>query len=188
MFIALTGGIGCGKSAALQAFAKLGFTVADADRICHEYYTTAEGIKTVTARWPSVAAEDGSIDRKKLGNIVFRDENDLAWLEGVVSPYLHSVLQKFHQMQEPVIVEIPLLFEKNLEKSCDATVCVWSSFNLRRARLANRNWDHAECSRRERLQWSPEKKLSAADYGIINTGTLAMLEEQCRLLAEKFRK
>ena len=188
MFIALTGGIGCGKSAALAAFANSGFITADADKICHEFYKTPEGIKVVGARWPSVIAEDGSIDRRKLGNIVFRDENDLAWLEGVVNPYLHSRLLEFRQQKEVVIVEIPLLFEKNLETTCDATICVWSPFNLRRARLATRNWDHAECSRRERLQWSPEKKLSAADYGIINTGTLTMLEEQCRLLAEKFRK
>ena len=72
MFIALTGGIGCGKSAALAAFANSGFITADADKICHEFYKTPEGIKVVGARWPSVIAEDGSIDRRKLGNIVFR--------------------------------------------------------------------------------------------------------------------
>ena len=188
MFIALTGGIGCGKSAALEAFARSGLITADADKICHEFYKTPEGIKIVGDRWPSVLTPEGDIDRKKLGNIVFRDENDLAWLESVVNPYLHKCLAEFRKSDKTVVVEIPLLFEKNLENTCDATVCVWSPFALRRQRLAMRNWDNAECSRRERLQWSPERKLAAADYGLINTGSLAMLEAQCRKLAEKFTK
>ena len=88
MFIALTGGIGCGKSAALACFSRLGITCTDADKICHEFYTTTEGINQVAARWPSVLDDNGTIDRKKLGYIVFRDENDLAFLESIVTPYL----------------------------------------------------------------------------------------------------
>ena len=185
MFIALTGGIGCGKSAALQAFARCGFEVADADKICHDFYGTSEGIATVGSRWPSVINSDGAIDRKKLGNIVFRDENDLAWLESVVNPYLMQRLEQLKLQDNQVIVEIPLLFEKNLDKVCDKIIAIWSPFALRRIRLAQRGWDHAECARRERLQWSAERKLSAADYGIINSGSLELLEAQCALLAQK---
>lgn len=185
MFIALTGGIGCGKSAALQSFAKCGFNIADADKICHRYYETSAGIAAVTSRWPSVKDENGNIDRKKLGNIVFRDENDLAYLESLVTPYLTEELAKLRDLQAVTIVEIPLLFEKNMQHTCDAVVAVWSPFALRRERLAARGWDHAECSRRERLQWSPEEKLAAADYGIINQGSLEALDEQCRIVAEK---
>ena len=185
MFIALTGGIGCGKSAALQAFAGYGFNIADADRICHEFYTTSEGIAAVSGRWPSVIAADGSIDRQKLGNIVFRDENDLAWLESTVKPYLTARLNELRCSAGNIMVEVPLLFEKNLEKEFDKVISIWSPFALRRQRLAARNWDHAECSRRERLQWSADRKLAAADYGIINVGSLAMLDVQCKKLAEK---
>ena len=188
MFIALTGGIGCGKSAALQYFAECSFECADADKLCHAYYSRAEGIARIAERWPSVIDSDGMVDRRKLGNIVFRDENDLAFLEGLIAPFLRQQLEELRSKTNPVMVEVPLLFEKNMAPWFDKTVAIWSPFELRRTRLMQRNWDHAECSRRERLQWSPEKKLSAADYGIINTGTLTMLEEQCRLLAEKFRK
>ena len=188
MFIALTGGIGCGKSAALQAFAKCGFEIADADKICHDFYATAAGIATVSGRWPSVISSDGSIDRKKLGNIVFRDENDLAWLESLVKPYLTMRLEQLKEKTAPVIVEIPLLFEKNLDKTSDKVIAIWSPFALRRIRLAQRGWDHAECARRERLQWSADRKLAAADYGIINSGSLELLEAQCALLAKKLLK
>ena len=185
MFIALTGGIECGKSAALACFARCGIVCTDADKICHEFYATAEGISKVAARWPSVLDDSGEIDRKKLGNIVFRDENDLAFLESIVTPYLYEKISFYRSKPETVIMEIPLLFEKEMQNLCDKIICIWSPFELRRQRLAARNWDHAECSRRERLQWHPDKKLAAADYGIINTGTLEQLEKQCRNIVEK---
>ncbi len=187
MFIALTGGIGCGKSAALEAFAHCCFAVADADKICHSYYETPEGARMVLERWPSVADSSGKIDRKKLANIVFRDENDLRWLENLIAPYLYEQLEKLRCNPEMTVVEIPLLFEKNLQHLCNKIVCIWSPFALRRSRLARRGWDHAECSRRERMQWDPDRKLAAADYGIINTGSLEELESQCRIIAEKLK-
>ena len=185
MFIALTGGIGCGKSAALQGFAQCGLRIADADKICHRFYETCEGIEAVGKRWPSVIDDSGNIDRKKLGNIVFRDENDLAYLESLVTPFLLAELEKIRSSNHVTVVEIPLLFEKNMQHTCDATIAVWSPFALRRKRLAARNWDHNECARRERLQWSPEAKLAAADYGIINHGSLESLYQQCKLISEK---
>jgi dephospho-CoA kinase len=188
MFIALTGGIGCGKSAALQAFAECGLEIADADKICHEFYMQKEGIAKVSARWPQVLDPQGAIDRKKLGNIVFRSEDDLAFLENMVNPYLMNRLQELKNSGHNVVVEVPLLFEKDLAGLFDKTVAVWSPFALRRERLATRNWDNAECCRRERMQWTPEKKLAAADYGIINCGTLETLQMQCSLLARNFMK
>lgn len=185
MFIALTGGIGCGKSAALECFTRCGITCTDADKICHEFYGTSEGISKVSSRWPSVLDADGKIDRKKLGNIVFRDENDLAYLESLVTPYLFEKINHYRSLPAPVIMEIPLLFEKNMQDLCDKIICIWSPFTLRRQRLAARSWDHAECFRRERLQWNPDKKLAAADYGIINTGTIEQLENQCREILKK---
>ena len=187
MFTALTGGIGCGKSTALELFAQY-FECADADKLCHEYYTTPAGIAEVAQRWPAAVDADGQINRKILGNIVFRDERALQTLEDLIAPFLLEKLASYRQQQAVVIVEIPLLFEKKLDVMCDSVISVWSPFALRRARLAQRNWDHAECARRERLQYSPEEKLARADYGIINTGSLDMLAEQCRLIAEKLKK
>ena len=187
MFVALTGGIGCGKSAALQAFADLGLAVADADKICHKYYETTSGIDEIMQRWPSVIDANGQLDRQKLGNIVFRDEEALKVLESLIAPFLHEELMKIKNKEIITIVEIPLLFEKGLNSWCDKSIAVWSPFALRRQRLAMRNWDHNECCRRERLQWTPEQKLYAADYGIINTGSLEMLRKQCELIACKLK-
>ena len=187
MFIALTGGIGCGKSAALEAFAECGFQVADADKLCHQFYDTNDGVQALLNRWPSVFDSNGRLDRKKLADIVFRDENELACLENMVTPFLHNKLNDLRLSGISAIVEVPLLFEKELAGFFDAVCCVWSPFYLRRSRLAQRGWDHAECARRERLQWSPESKLAASDYGIINSGSRELLHAQCRIIAGKLK-
>ena len=188
MFIALTGGIGCGKSLVLAEFAKLGFQPSDADKICHEFYRTEAGLRALTERWgDAVRDADGGLDRRKLGNIVFRDPAELAFLENLVQPWLRQRLAELRRAAGngvAVMVEVPLLFEKDLAGEFDRTVAVWSDFALRRSRLAARGWDHAECSRRERLQWDPARKLAAADFGLINQGSLPLLAAQCRLLAE----
>lgn len=183
MFIALTGGIGCGKSAALECFAQCGFRIADADRICHRFYEDQDRCRAVIERFPQVADSCGNIDRRKLGNIVFRDESVLKWLEDLIAPFLADELEKLKKDPVDTVIEVPLLFEKDMQNYFDLAVCVWSPFALRRQRLAARNWDHAECSRRERLQWDPDRKLAESDFGIINAGSMQMLEEQCRNIA-----
>ena len=190
MFIALTGGIGCGKSLVLAEFAKLGFQTSDADRICHEFYRTNEGLQALTARWGGTILNDaGELDRKKLGNIVFRDPAELAFLEDLIRPWLKKRLEELRReaRSAEIMVEVPLLFEKDLAKEFDRTIAVWSDFAVRRKRLAARGWDHAECSRRERLQWDPARKLASADFGLINQGSLTLLAAQCRCLAERLR-
>ena len=191
MFIALTGGIGCGKSLVLAEFAKLGFQTSDADRICHEFYRTGEGVRALTARWGKTILNDaGELDRRKLGNIVFRDPAELAFLENLIQPWLKKQLEELRgkaRAGTEIMVEVPLLFEKDLAGEFDRTVAVWSDFALRRNRLATRGWDHAECSRRERLQWDPARKLASADFGLINQGSLTLLSAQCRSLAERLR-
>lgn len=190
MFIALTGGIGCGKSLVLAEFAKLGFQTSDADRICHEFYRTDEGLRALTARWGETILDGaGELDRRKLGNIVFRDPAELEFLENLVRPWLKKRLEELHRetRSTDIMVEVPLLFEKDLAGGFDRTIAVWSDFAVRRKRLAARGWDHAECSRRERLQWDPARKLAAADLGLINQGSLELLSAQCRLLAEHLR-
>ena len=186
MFIALTGGIGCGKSTALEYFKQCQYNCSDADRICHKFYESSEAVAALQKRWPSVLDEQNKLDRQKLANIVFRDENELAVLEQLIAPFLHDQLQQLKNSSGNIVVEVPLLFEKDLVGFFDLTIAVWSPFALRRQRLAARNWDHRECARRERLQWSPERKLAAADYGIINTGTRELLAQQCQVLAQKF--
>ncbi len=185
MFIALTGGIGCGKSRALAEFSRCGFECDDADRICHGFYATDSGRAAVAKYWPATVDASGTVDRRHLGNIVFRDQRELIRLEELIMPWLATRLAELHRRSEPVMVEVPLLFEKKLDTQCDAVVAVWSSFAVRRLRLAARNWDSAECARRERLQWTPEQKLAACDFGIINQGSLDLLEKQCRTIARK---
>ena len=116
MLIALTGGIGCGKSLVLTEFSELGFRISDADRICHEYYRTDAGRRALSRRWgEKIWRADGTLDRTALGNVVFRDPDELAYLEKLVQPWLKSRLAELRQnaAAEPVMVEVPLLFERS---------------------------------------------------------------------------
>ncbi len=188
MFVALTGGIGCGKSRTLAEFARCGFQTFDADQLCHEYYTTEAGRAALAARWGGrVCRPDGVPDRTLLAAVVFRDPAELAYLEKLIDPYFLQRLEDLRRQSRvlPVMVEIPLLYEKELTEGFDAVVAVWSDFAVRRGRLAARGWSHLECSRRERLQWPPERKLAAADYGVVNQGNLELLAGQCRMIAAK---
>ena len=114
MFIALTGGIGCGKSTALEYFKQCQYNCSDADRICHKFYESSEAVAALQKRWPSVLDEQNKLDRQKLANIVFRDENELAVLEQLIAPFLHDQLQQLKNSSGNIVVEVPLLFEKDL--------------------------------------------------------------------------
>lgn len=186
MFIALTGGIGCGKSRALAEFAQCGFQCFDADKICHEFYFCETGKKQVAQRFPAAYnADTHEIDRRKLGDIVFRDERELAALEAMIAPFLRERMADLRKLSAPVMVEVPLLYERDMAGEFDGVVSIWSPFEVRRMRLMARGWDYAECARRERLQFTPEAKLAKCDWAIINSGSEELLQMQCRLISNK---
>jgi dephospho-CoA kinase len=191
IFVGLTGGIGCGKSSALKCFANLGWLVIDADKICHELYEEKDGTLTdaLKTRWSGVIKEDGTADKKKIAEIVFGDEKELQWLNSVLHP---RVMKKSKDILAEnkasfAMFDVPLLFEARWEKGFDFIVSVWTGLEEQRSRLLKRGWSEKEIELRCSSQISPDEKLEKADFGIINTGSLESLSEQCKILDKKMR-
>lgn len=194
MILGLTGAIGSGKSTALAIFARLGARTNDADRICHRFYEEKNPalIEPLRQRWGGrIFAADGSVRRAEIGAIVFADPSELEFLNAVIRPLIEAAMAAeiaaARESQELTVLEIPLLFERGYETRLDATICVYASPEVRRARLTARGMTEESITRRENMQWSEERKLEAADYALINRGDPELLAGQCAALLKNFK-
>lgn len=194
--VGLSGGIGCGKSTALKIFSNLGCRVIESDKLCHELYSD-EGLngvnfrKEITRRWDKKVFIEGKIDRKKIAQIVFNDKNELEWLNSMVHPYVFSKAYEIigsSDRKAIVIFDIPLLFEIGIEKEFFATITIWTNKELQLKRLIARNWTDDEIKIRLASQLSADTKLEKATFGIINTGDLSLLHEQCKQILFNIKK
>ncbi len=191
MKIALTGGVGCGKSTALKMLHELGWKVIDADQICHEIYEKEPELlmDLFGDRWgtENVLSVDGEIDRKKIAQIVFEDEVELQWLNSVFHPLIMDRAEKKIGNENEVIFDVPLLFEAEWDKHFDVVVSIWTNKEIQFSRLVERGWNQKEITRRLESQLSSDKKLELADYGLINSGNIKHLNKQIESLDIKLR-
>lgn len=181
MKIALTGGIGCGKSRTLAIFESFGFSVLSADCICREIIESRRTLinEEVYERWGFFYSPQ-AVSKK-----VFADPFERRWLESLLHPLIETELeQRIAQLPRPVIVEIPLLFEAGWESRFDFTLAVWAPEKTVRERIRNRHWTEEEISARLQAQFSAEEKLQRVDFGLINSGSELFLESQCREFAQ----
>ena len=128
--IGLTGGIGCGKSTALQAFTSLNCTVLDADAVCHELYNEPDGpvIRAVREKWGSKVVKSNSVDRKKIAEIVFNDDRERKWLNRLIHPLIFDRTYKTcSRTENQVVFDVPLLFEAEWEKYFTKIISIWTT-------------------------------------------------------------
>ncbi|MDD2403428.1 MAG: dephospho-CoA kinase [Victivallaceae bacterium] len=191
MIIALTGGIGSGKSAALQAFAELGWKTLSADQICHDIYRDdLDFIDQLYQHWgDTIFSMKGVIDRKAVAKIIFTQPDELKWLNSLLHPMIRQVADKQFTAtpEDDYIFEVPLLYECGWEKDFSAVICVWSEASLIRKRLLNRGLNDDEISRRMANQLPADQKLERADFALINNGSLANLYAQCEILTNQIK-
>lgn len=183
MFFALTGGFGGGKSTVRDFFERLGWSAFSADALCHGFFD--ELAPAAVARWGENILSGGRIDRKKLAAIVFDAPEELACWLGLLYPRLDRRLEELKKESagKHCLVEVPLLYENDMEKNFDGVIAVYSDPALRRRRLRERRgFDDAEIDRRESLQLPQEQKLERADFAIINNGNKNSLSLQVRTL------
>ncbi len=189
LIVGLTGGMGCGKSTAAALFAEHGFTRLDADQVVRDVLLRrSDIIAAVRARCgDGVIAADGQIDRARLGEIVFRDDEALRWLEGLLHPELQRHWEAIYAAARDTkfIVEVPLLFEKGLENRFDFTVCVTTSSDLQLRRLEQRGVPPGIARQRLAKQLPLARKCELADFVLLNDGTLEFLREQVSELARR---
>ena len=141
--IGLTGGMGAGKSTALQALERLGAAVQSSDAVVHELYEGAQLRDAVVARWGQEVAPGGVVDRAEVARRAFADEEGRAWLEATVWPLVGERMGSWlaqARALEPapraIVIEVPLLFEAGMEGTYDATIAVVAAEELRERRAA----------------------------------------------------
>lgn len=180
----LTGGIASGKTTVARFFESRGVPVVYADYLARRAVEPgSDGLAAVVARFgDDVLAPDGSLDRKKLGAIVFEKPAELAALNAIVHPRVAALgLEAFSDLAgrgvELACYEVPLLIENGLHHAFRPVVMVAADPATQRARIAARDGlTLEEADKRIAAQMTLAEKLKLADYVIENRGTLAELE------------
>jgi len=188
--VGLTGGIGSGKSEVARLLEARGAVVVDADALAREAVAPGTaGLAAVVAEFgPEVLAADGSLDRARLGRLVFADDERRAALEAVVHPYVQRRSADLMAAAAPdavVVYDVPLLVEKKLQRHYDLVVVVDASDEDRLHRLTvARGMTEADALARMSAQVAPEERLAVADVVLRNDGNLAHLVRQVERLWE----
>lgn len=187
--IGLTGGIGTGKSTVSELLAAHGFKIVDADVASREAVKKgSEGLQQVKQVFREEAIDDnGEMNRKYIGEIVFNDAEKRKELNQIVHPIVREIMenQKEKYLSEGynVIMDIPLLFENNLQDTVDETWLVYASESIQVERLMERNdLSQEEAKARVYSQISIDKKQRMADHVIDNRGTLLELKQNLEQL------
>ncbi|MCW5769533.1 MAG: dephospho-CoA kinase [Phycisphaeraceae bacterium] len=173
--LGLAGGIGAGKSEVARLLGEMGCLVVDSDVEARAAMESPEVRRTLVGWWgEGVIGGDGRIDRKRIAEIVFKDEGERARLEGLVHPLVRSrradlIGRAREAGRRAVVLDAPLLFEAGVDSECDAVIWVEASRATRLARVAkNRGWSEHELERREKAQWPIERKRAKCRYEILN--------------------
>jgi dephospho-CoA kinase len=176
--VAITGGIGAGKSEALKAFARHGAATVSSDEIVHHLLRRPDVRDAVVARMGhGVVSPAGEIDRGALATVVFNDREALNWLEELLHPLVSAeYLQWREQLAElPVaprvsVTEVPLLYETGSDARFDKVVVITAPSKLRRAR------SEVVMDDREARLLPDTEKVKRADFSFKNTGSLEELD------------
>ncbi|CAL9387480.1 dephospho-CoA kinase [Streptomyces sp. enrichment culture] len=189
--VGLTGGIGAGKSEVSRLLVSYGAVLIDADRIAREVVEpgTPGLAAVVEAFGPDILTGEGTLDRPRLGSIVFGDAKRLATLNGIVHPLVGARSAELQAAAAPdavVVHDVPLLTENGLAPLYDVVVVVEASTGTRLERLVRlRGMTESEARARMAAQATPEQRRAVADYVIDNDGPLEALEPQVREVWEQ---
>lgn len=174
LVVALTGGIGAGKSLVAQYFSELGARVVDADQLSRiAIERGSEGFDEVVTRFGESILRNGDIDRKALGEIIFRDKSAKADLEAIIHPRVRELFLEVVAdlaSDEVLIYEIPLLVETDAAANFDQIITVEADLELRKSRLLKRGMFISEIESRLAAQASPAERKAVATHIIENSG------------------
>ena len=192
LVVALTGGIGAGKSLVAQYFSELGARVVDADQLARiAIERGSEGFDEVVTHFGESILRNGDIDRKALGEIVFKDKAAKATLEAIIHP---KVRELFFEVvsdlaaDEILIYEIPLLVETGAATNFDQIITVEADLELRKARLLKRGMFISEIESRLAAQASPAEREAVATHVIENSGDEDQLLRKVENLWEELQR
>jgi dephospho-CoA kinase len=187
--LGLTGSIATGKSSAVQIFKEKKIPVIEGDAISRLVQAKGtDAFKAIVAEFGSeILADDGNLNRRKLRKLVFNDHNQLQRLERIIDPIIRlkiqEKLERLKKNQVPlVIVELPLLFEKNYEEIMDQIMLIYLPYKLELKRLMMRdNLKEKEAKRRISLQEAIDEKKKKSDIVIDNSGSFLETKKQVEM-------
>ncbi len=187
MILGITGGTGCGKTTLLNCIAERGGLILDCDAIYHDLLRTDPALlSAIEARFPGTV-ENGALQRKKLGNLVFSDEKALEDLNAITHGAVKAeVLRRLSEKPRLAAIDAIALFEGGLATLCDITVAVTAPEEARIQRLMVRDGigrDYAK--RRIAAQKSAEWFRERCDYCLENNGTQADFQKTCLAFLRK---
>jgi dephospho-CoA kinase len=177
--VAVTGGIGAGKSEALKAFARHGAATISSDEIVHELLRSNPDVHAaVRERWgQALLDDDGGVDRARVAEVVFGDRKELTWLESLLHPRVIATYlawrERLGELPQPptvCVTEVPLLYEVGGETRFDKVVVITASPDVRISRQIG------PMQEREERLIPDEEKVARADFAYVNDGSLADLD------------
>lgn len=189
MIIGITGGTGCGKTTLLQVIAEHGGLILDCDAIYHHLLATDEGLlHAIEARFPGVV-EKGVLQRKKLGALVFSDEQALLDLNAITHGAVkREVIRRLEEKPGLAAIDAIALFEGGLAELCDVTVAVTAPEEIRIKRLMLRdNISEAYARSRIAAQHNEAWFRRHCDYVLENMDTQVQFYEKCIAFLDQLR-
>lgn len=193
--LGLTGGIGSGKSTATAYLRDLGAASISADELVHGLLERDDVVSRLAAHFGDGVLHAGEVDRAAVAQIVFEDDAELDWLEGVLHPEVKRMIGEWAQGEERrderpalLVAEIPLLFESGMESEFDYVMLITAPEPVRRKRLAAKLTE-SQFTHRAARQLDEAEKASHSDFVYDNSGSRRRLkqfvgEAYARILAE----
>ncbi|MBU5593652.1 dephospho-CoA kinase [Amphibacillus sp. MSJ-3] len=196
LVIGLTGSIATGKSTIAKLFKKEGIPLVDADLISRQIVEPGREAyqKIITVFGQDILARDQSIDRKKLAELIFSDQEKRDQLNRILHPIIiEQIIQErdrlINQDEQLIILDIPLLFELQLDDLVDRTIVVYTSPIQQLQRLKNRdNLTEEQAKKRIASQISIDQKAKKANFVLDNSDEIDKTEAQFYLLLDQLKK
>jgi dephospho-CoA kinase len=189
LVVALTGGIGSGKSTVGQIFAQLGAIVIDSDQLARDVIERGSiGFNEVVAKFGDEILKNGEIDRHILASLIFKDPAKRSELEQITHPLIRRAFAKMVSSASPdsiVINQIPLLVESNHDYKFDHIITVSASESIRSERLIKRGLTNDQIKQRLGAQATDQMREDIADSVIINEKNEQELTDQVEKIWEQ---
>ena len=189
LIVALTGGIGSGKSTVGQIFAQLGATVIDSDQLARDVMERGSiGFNEVVAKFGDEILKNGEIDRQILASLIFKDPAKRSELEQITHPLIRKAFVKVVSSASPdsiVINQIPLLVESSHDYKFDHIITVSASESIRSERLIKRGLTNDQIKQRMGAQATDQMREDIADSVIINEKNEQELTDQVEKIWEQ---
>jgi dephospho-CoA kinase len=193
LLVALTGNYGMGKSTVLSIFRDLGASTVDTDRVVESLLTEKKVLMRIKKLLgDDVFYKDGGLNKKKVAEIVFKDNNLRKSLEDILHPLVFKRIKDFTEkiakVEKILVVAVPLVYERGYEDRFDKIVVVYTDLEVAINRLKNSGIAKKDALLRLKAQLPIEEKIKRADFLIDNNGSIEETIKQVKKVYKKLTK